>query len=431
MSHATLDSSFAIHSDRGSEHRIAQLYVILLVRLLCVHFNYRMKTHIPKVALLIETSRGYGRSMLRGIVRYASLHGPWHFYITPGDFAQALPEMEQWGGTGIIARIETTKVAQAIIESGLPTIALDISQNIPIEALAGARLNEIASDSVGAATMAAEHLMEIGLRNFAFVGENYRAWSENRELGFIQRLAKEGYVPKVYQLPSQKKNQHWEREQPHLIRWIKSLPKPIGIMACNDDRGRQVLEACRAADVIVPLEVAVVGVDNDELLCELATPPLSSVALNAEAGGYRAAALLDKMMKGEVKQTNRLFVEPLHVVQRRSTESTAVDDPDIATALHIIHSLACKPISIDEIVAQLNVSRRMFEIRFRKAVGRTPHQEVRRVRLLRAQQLLLETDHNISEIALSAGFCSLAHLGHVFRKDLQKTPAQYRREHRT
>jgi LacI family transcriptional regulator len=183
--------------------------------------------------------------------------------------------------------------------------------------------------------------------------------------------------------------------------------------------------------VIVPLEVAVVGVDNDELLCELATPPLSSVALNAEAGGYRAAELLDRMMKGETVEPQRLVVEPLYVVQRRSTESSAVDDPDIASALNTIYALATKPITIDEIVDQLSVSRRMFEIRFRKAVGRTPHQELRRVRLLRAQQMLLETDSSIAEIALAAGFCSPAHLAHVFQKDLQRTPAQYRREHRT
>lgn len=390
-----------------------------------------MKQHIPKVALLIETSRGYGRSMLRGIVRYASLYGPWQFYVTPGDFAQALPSMEQWGGTGIIARIETTQVARAIIQTGLPTIALDISQNVPLEALAGTPMSEIASDSFNAAAMAAEHLLEIGMRNFAFVGEATRKWSLNRELGFIHRLEQAGYKPTIYEPPKRKTQLHWEREQPHLSEWISSLPKPIGIMACNDDRGLQVLEACRAASVIVPLEVAVVGVDNDELLCELASPPLSSVALNAEAGGYRAAELLDKLMKGQVLQPQRLVVEPLYVVQRRSTESSAVDDPDIATALNTIHAFATKPITIDEIVDQLSVSRRMFEIRFRKAVGRTPHQELRRVRLLRAQQMLLETDNSIADIAMAAGFCSPAHLAHAFQKDLQKTPAQYRREHRT
>lgn len=390
-----------------------------------------MKGQIPKVALLIETSRGYGRSMLRGIVHYASLHGPWDFYIKPGDFEQALPQMEQWGGTGIIARIETAKVARSIIESGLPTIALDISQNVPMETLAGAVLSEIASDSHGAAVVAAEHLLDLGLRNYAYVGEPFRAWSQFREESFKSRIREAGYEPTVYKPPKYKRDQSWEREQPYLSDWLASLPKPVGIMACNDDRGRQVLEACRAAEVLVPLEAAVIGVDNDELLCELSSPPLTSVALNAEAGGYRAAALLNQLMADPEQSPQRLVVEPLYVVNRRSTESSAVDDPDVAAGLHMIHSLASKQITIDDIVSQLSVSRRMFEIRFRKVLGRTPHQELRRVRLLRAQQLLLETDHSIADIALAAGFCSPAHLSHTFQKGLGKTPAQYRRQFRT
>jgi LacI family transcriptional regulator len=151
----------------------------------------------------------------------------------------------------------------------------------------------------------------------------------------------------------------------------------------------------------------------------------------SEAGGYRAAELLDKMMKGEVVEPQLLIVEPLYVVQRRSTEYSAVDDPDIAAALNTIHALATQPITIDQIVGQLSVSRRMFEIRFRKAVGRTPHQELRRVRLLRAQQMLLESEKSVAEIALASGFCSPAHLAHMFQRDLRCTPAQYRREHRT
>lgn len=390
-----------------------------------------MKSQTPRVALLVETSRGYGRSMLRGIVQYARLHGPWQFYVTPGDFEQALPEMEQWGGTGIIARIETRKVAQAIVASGLPTIALDISQNLPMDVLSKAPMSEIASDSFGAAVAAAEHLLERGLRNFGYVGEVNRQWSHVREEGFCARLAKEGIQPFIYENPKHRREQTWEREQPRLSDWIASLPTPIGIMACNDDRGRQVLDACSAAGIIVPMEVAVVGVDNDELLCELASPPLSSVALNAEVGGFRAAALLDKMMRGEICKKELLVVEPLYVVQRRSTEPSAVDDPEVAFALHFIQTHAAKPINIEDIVSELNVSRRMFEIRFRQIVGRTPHQELRRARLLRAQRLLLETDLSIAEISLAAGFCSSAHLGNVFQKDLKMTPAQYRRRHRT
>lgn len=391
----------------------------------------RPEPDIPQVALLIETSRGYGRGMLRGIVRYARLHGPWRLYVTPGDFEQALPHMNQWGGTGVIARIETAKTARAIIRSGLPTIALDVSQNLPMKLPELSRFSEIASDSHAAARLAAEHLIERGFRQFAYVGEPRRLWSKNRERGFRHRLRESGYEPIVYQPPVRRAPMPWDREQASLASWLAQLPKPIGLMACNDDRGRQVLDGCRAAGIAVPLEIAVIGVDNDELLCELSDPPLSSVALNAEAGGYRAAALLDRMMRGRVRKPQRLVVEPLGVVQRRSTEASAVADPEVALALEFIHNHAVEQVGVDDVIRQVNISRRALELKFRDAVGRTPYQELHRVRLNRARQILLETDLPIPKVAVAAGFSSGAYLAQVFRQHLGKTPAQFRREHRT
>jgi len=390
-----------------------------------------MNAEIPKVALLIETSRGYGRAMLRGVVRYARLHGPWRFYVTPGDFEQALPQMKKWGGTGIIARIETPQIARAIVAARLPTIALDVSQSVPLAVPEIARFSEIASDSKAAAHLAAEHLLERGFRNYAFAGEARRLWSLNREEGFRERLTEAGFEPIVYKCPQQRRNGSWESEQASLAKWIERLPKPVGLMACNDDRGRQVLDACRAAAVMVPHEVAVVGVDNDELLCELADPPLSSVALNAEAGGYRAAALLDEMMRGKVKKPQRLVVEPTHVVQRRSTEATAVADEEVAAALHLIHQHAAEQFGVDDIVHCLEISRRALELKFRNTIGRTPYDELQRVRLLRAKRLLMETDFTIPKVAALSGYGSGAYLAQVFRKDVGMTPAQFRRSHRT
>ena len=155
----------------------------------------------PKVALLIETSRGYGRALLRGIVRYSRLNGPWGFYVTPGDFEQVLPRMRSWGGTGIIARIETPEVARAILASGLPTIALDLSEDQLRLDHRLARLSEVASDSHGAARMAAEHLLERGLRHYAFVGVRGRVWSDRREEGFCARVREAGHEPHVYKPP--------------------------------------------------------------------------------------------------------------------------------------------------------------------------------------------------------------------------------------
>lgn len=386
---------------------------------------------VPKVALLIETARGYGRQMLRGIVRYARLHGPWSLYVTPGDFEQALPKMQPWGGTGIIARIETPGIAKAILDSGLPTIALDLSGKELEPKHPLSRLSEVSSDSAGAAKMAAEHLLGRGFRHFAFVGIAGRVWSGRREAAFCRSIVTAGYAVDVYKPPRARRDRVWEREQPILADWLGHLPKPVGVMACNDDRGREVLEACRVAGIRVPEELAVIGVDNDELLCELATPPLSSVALNAEGVGYRAAALLDGMMRRRLRRRRRLVAEPLHVVTRRSTDVIAIGDPEVAAALAFIHDHATEPIGVDDVVRHLDISRRNIEIRFQNLVGRTPHAELQRVRLQRARRFLLETNLPVPKIAEAVGYRTACYFIQVFRKEYGTTPARYRRSRHT
>lgn len=381
---------------------------------------------MPKVALLIETSRGYGRDLLRGVMRYARLHGPWGFYLTPGDFVQALPRMQSWGGTGIIARIETPEVARTILGSGLPAIALGLSDEQLRPGSPLRRLSEVVSDSQGAGRMAAEHLLARGFRQYAYVGAG-RVWSGRRQESFCARIRQAGFEPRVYPLPRSRRSEAWEREQPVLAGWLGTLPRPVGVMACNDDRGREVLVACRDAGLRVPEEVAVVGVDNDELLCELADPPLSSVALNAEAGGYRAAALLDRLMRGERQKPERLLVEPLHVVARRSTDIVALDDPEVAEAVHFIQDHATEPIGVADIVQAVLISRRALELRFRKAIGRTLHAEIRRVRLERASRLLVETDMPITQVAAASGFGRASYLAQAFSQAFGSTPARYRR----
>jgi LacI family transcriptional regulator len=385
----------------------------------------------PKVALLIETARGYGRQMLHGIVRYARLHGPWGFYVTPGDFKQALPKMQHWGGTGIIARIETPQIAKAVLDSGLPAIVLDRSerQSQPDHPLS--RFSEVASDSAQAAAMAASHLLERGFRHYAFAGIAGRVWSDLREASFCETVRAAGFAVQVYPAPRARRDRVWEREQPVLAEWLRQLPRPAGLMACNDDRGREVLEACRSAGVRVPEELAVIGVDNDELLCDLSDPPLSSVALNAEGVGYRAAELLDHLMLGRVRKPQRLVAGPLHVVTRRSTEIVAIDDPEVVAALRFLHDHAALPIGVKDIVRQIAISRRNLELRFQAAVGRTLHAELQRVRLERARRLLSETDLPIPAVAQAAGYSTACYFIQVFRRAQGTTPARYRRQLRT
>jgi LacI family transcriptional regulator len=381
---------------------------------------------IPKVALLVETSRGFGREMLRGIARYAQLHGPWSFHITAGDYEQVVPKMKSWGGTGIIARIPNDRVAKAIVEAGVPTIALGLTdeQMSPDSPLS--KFSELSSDPDTVSKMAADYLLERRFRNFAYVGIDGRAWSNRRQLAFSKYLEAVGRHVHVYPQPLRKQDRHWENEQSIMASWIRDLPKPLGLFACNDDRGRQVLEACSLAELRVPEDVAVLGVDDDEVFCALANPPLSSVALNAETAGYRAAELLDGMMQGRVRKPRRILVEALRVVTRRSTDIVAVDDQDVAAAIQYIHHHQGRHISVADVADEVAVSRRNLEKRFRKTIGRTILEEIQIARLDLAKRLLLETSHPISRVAEISGFGSTGYFINFFQSRVGQTPQKFR-----
>jgi LacI family transcriptional regulator len=392
-----------------------------------VHATVNMRD-LPKIALLVETSRGFGREMLRGIARYAQLHGPWSFHITAGDFAQSVPKMKQWGGHGIIARIPNERVARAILAANLPTIALGLTdeQMRPESPLSA--FSELSSDANEVSRMAAEHFLVRRFRHYAYVGMEDRAWSTRREVTFQKCLNAEGFNAHVYPQPKRPQDRVWEREQSILAAWIRQLPKPVGLFACNDDRGREVLEACRLAELRVPEDVAVLGVDDDEVFCALANPPLSSVALNAETAGYRAAELLDGMMQGRIKKPRRIVVEALQVVTRRSTDVVAVEDPEVADALQFIHRRQGRDISVDNVVHEVAISRRNLEKRFRQTLGRTIIEEIQMTRLERAKRLLLETAYPIAKVAEISGFGSTGYFIQFFQRRVGKTPRKYRND---
>ncbi len=385
-----------------------------------------------RVALLIETARGYGRQVLRGIVEYAKQNGHWSFYVTPGDFEHVLPDVGQWGGTGIIARVLTPRMARAVISTRLPVIALD--PPVPVRPLlekAGNFFGELITDSAAAARMAAEHLVSNGLRHYAFVRIPGQVWSDRREKGFCEAIAAAGFTVRVFPTAARKHGVTWGREQKSLAQWLQALTKPVGLMACNDDRGREVLEACWAAGLQVPEDVAVIGVDNDSLLCDLSNPPLSSVALNAHHGGFAAAKLLHKMMAGEARTPESIVVEPLYVVSRRSTDIVAAEDPEVGAALRFIRNHAGQPIRVDRVAEAIGLSRRMLEIRFRRLLGRSLNDEIQRHHLETAKRLLAETDWPTGKIAVASGYSSASYLNVLFRRLQGESPREYRHRTRT
>ena len=379
----------------------------------------------PHVALLIETSLGSGRDILRGVARYVREHEPWALYHEPHGLEDSVPQwLRRWNGDGIIARIQTRRVAQALAASGIPVVdVLGVVPALPFPL--------VHVDNVAIARMAAEHLLERGFRRFGFFGIEGENWSEQRYAGFCAAVAAvEPQVP-IYRLPRDAKGRRsWERAENQVARWITALPKPAGILVCSDQRGSQFLEACRRAGVSVPNQLAVVSVDNDEPLCAVCLPPLSSIEPGHMNVGYQAAALLNDLLRGASPPRKAFALQPLETVTRLSSDTLSVADPRIRMALQLIRVQAPAGVRVDGIARQVGLSRSVLQRRFRALLHRSIHQEIVNVRIQRARELLTETGISLAAVAARAGFKHQEYLGAVFRARVGKTPAQVRAEAR-
>jgi len=388
---------------------------------------------IPKVALLLETSTEYGRGLMRGIVRYTRLYGPWSLYIAPGHFEQELPKAKLWGGTGIIARISSPELAKAIHATGLPAVALEacFEESATLNPRQG--FGEILTNSPAIVRMAADHLLEHGLQSFAFCGFENCPWSLVREQTFCRYVTAKGFPCQSCRMEVRNWMDHadwiraWGHEQPRVSAWLKSLPQPVGVVACNDICGRHVLQACAEAGVRVPRDVAVVGVDNDELLCELSDPPLSSVALDLDRAGYKAAHLLEGgLMSGRIKGRHVVPVNPLWVVTRRSSDVILQQDALVGDALRFIMDHARQAIGVPDVVTEVGISRRTLERRFLRAIRSSILSEITRCRLDRAKRLLRETGLPVYRVASESGFGSVKAFNRAFRLAESRSPAAFR-----
>lgn len=347
--------------------------------------------------------------MLYGIVSYAKLHGQWIFYREPQSLKQAAPSLAKWNADGIIMRNSSSN--KQYFNLNIPVILIIHDSNRP------EKFPAVITDNKKIAQLAAEHLLARGLRYFAYCGLDDYYWSNDRKRDFTNFIAEKGYPIFEYEPPHHKKYKAWENEQLRMAEWLKQLPKPVGIMACNDDRGQHVLEACKTAGIHVPEEVTVIGVDNDPFICDLCDPPLTSVALNTETAGFRTAELLERLIKGEPMQGQEIIVSATHVVKRQSTDILAIDDTNLADAIRYIRQNAKKKINVDDVVSQTSLSRRSLESRFRKILHRTIQEEIRRVRTELISQMLIETNLSVSEISSIFNFTDVEHISRYFRKE--------------
>ncbi len=372
-----------------------------------------------QVALLIETSNAYARGLLQGIVHYIREHQPWSFHLMEQGRGDDPPAwLEHWKGDGIIARIETPRIAQAVVHAGLPAVDVSAARLVPA-------LPWVETDDEQIARLALEHLLERGFKHLAFCGDPRFNWSVWREKHFCAQAAAGQQTVHCFR-PADAGPGDVATQAADLRRWLQALPKPVGIMACYDIRGLQVLDACRSAGLAVPAEVAVIGVDNDALLCELGAPPLSSVIPNTHRTGYEAAALLDRLLGGKRVAPRPHLIAPLGVAARQSTDVLAVDDREVARAVQFIREHACGGINVSDVLRAVPLSRRVLEQRFQRLLGHTPREEILQVRLDRVKQLLAETDLPLYLIADRTGFEHVEYLSVVFKRETGRTTSQFR-----
>jgi LacI family transcriptional regulator len=368
---------------------------------------------IYRVRLLIETSREYGRALLRGICRYHSREGHWlieqqaPFYV--GGDRTAEPRLGKSASPvdGVIMR--DRKGTLDLVKKGIPVVFVDcLHEKAP-------GTHRIVADDPAIARLAVTHLLERGLRHFAFVGYDTMLWSRWCRDSFVQAVNSAGCECIPFVQARIRRQRTWPQEHKTLAEWLCALPKPAGLLACNDDRARQVIDVCLAAGLNVPEEMAIVGVDNDEFVCHLSNPPISSVALGVEDAGYQAAWRLDQLMAGGRPKPQDIIPATLGVVARRSSEVVALQDPVVAQAVRFILANCRKPIQVADVLRQVSLSCRVLSGRFQRALGCGVHQYIKKARVAQIERLLLDTDCSIAEIADLLGFPSAEHIASYFR----------------
>jgi LacI family transcriptional regulator len=373
-----------------------------------------------KVALLFETPNAYARGILLGIGEYILSHGPWRVYLATFGINDRPPAwLASWDGQGIILRGENRRMAEAVADLSLPVVDMTPSRLLP-------QAPWVKSDDAAVARLAAQHFFDRGFKNFGFCGDTRFNVSNLRRDYFKICVRENGHPCHIFKPVDGALNDDLEIDA--IGRWLQELPKPVAVFAFNDGRGQQVLDGCRRAGLAVPEEVAVLGVDNDEVLCALSPPPMSSVILNPRRGGWEAAALLKRLMNGEKIPPAEHFIPPVDVAVRQSTDVLAVDDPQIARALRYIREHACDRIGVKEVLQHCPMARRVMETRFRRLLGRTPRQEIARVRINFVKELLVGTSLPVAQIADRAGF-NPEYVSIIFKHETGLTPTAFRKKY--
>ena len=382
-----------------------------------------------RLILLTDFTEAFAHNLLRGILEYSKGREPWVVCRMPPSYKQTygitgvLKWARKWEADAVIAQFDDDDEVDLFRQNGIVALAQDFKSRFTT-------IPNITSEYKLTGRMAADFFLQKGFRHFAFYGYQDVVWSEERCTGFRERIAAEGFGANFYEYHKQSLEHLWYYESEPLTDWVKSLPHPVALMACDDTQANRIMEVCRVLGLHIPEEVAVLGVDNDDIICSLSAPPLSSVSLNIEKGGYEAARLIETLMRDRAAACEDVIIHPVTIVNRLSTDIYATDNPSILTALKFIHQHLTTKIGVEDVVRQVPLSRRLLEMRFRQVTGKSIYQYIFDLRMERFSQSLLASDAPIADLAMEVGFPDSKNLARQFKQCKGCVPAEYRRQNR-
>lgn len=376
---------------------------------------------IPRIALLVAAWNEYGRGIIEGVWQYAQQHGPWLLEMQPGEPDESTDVPRGWTGDGVIASVQTRQLAARLRTLGVPVVNVSGSRREEVD------FPRVTSDAKAVVRMALTHLREKGLRHIAFCGEPQRPFIDFWTEAFQTVMAEEGMEAVIYQPSARIGPQAGvEARQNDRRRWIESLPKPVGIIGWATGICRHLAMACTESGVMVPEDVAILSLETEDLLGRVVHPPLSGVDIPVRRIGFEAAAQLDRLLHGKAADPHEIDLQPLGVTTRQSTDLVACADPQIQQALRFIRDHAHEGIDVRTVLKAVPMARRSLERRFQDLLGRSPAEEIRRVKLDKVRHLLDSTNMPVPDIAEACGFKYVEHMIPVFKKHHGNTPSRYR-----
>ena len=382
---------------------------------------------MKKILILIDHSSEFSRRLLKGLIQYSKEHGPWIFYRMPAYYKtmygkEGIVEWaREWEADAIIARWDH-EGTNLLATLNIPILLQNYKERSPV-------FSNLTGDYYGTGQMAAKFFIKRRYRNFAFYGNKGVVWSRERAEGFRVEIEKTG--GNYYYFESENLDgEEWGTSHIQLDEWLLSLPKPVGVFACDDSFALRISQICKINNIQIPEEISLLGVDNDELICNLSDPPISSIVTDVERGGYEAGRLIDRLMKGERTEAFNIIITPVRFELRKSTEKFDITNEHISKVVNYIEDNFTADINIEEFSGMVPLSRRNLEVKFKEEMGTSIYQFILQCRIDYFAHLLLTTERTLFDLALESGFNDCKNISRIFKKVKGYTPVEYRKKQR-